>query len=154
MLFCGVNPGRWSGAVGHHFAHPGNRFWKVLQAAGFTPELLSPSDGARLVECGAGITNLVERTTARAADVAPGELRQGAARLEGKVRRWRPRVVAVLGLSAYRSAFGRPHAEVGEQPEGLGGAVLWALPNPSGLQAHYRLDDQVRLFERLRAGTR
>jgi len=150
VLFCGINPGRWSGAVGHHFAHPGNRFWKALHLAGFTDEVVSPREERSLLACGVGVTNLVARTTAAAADLNPEELRRGMAVLERKVRRFRPRVVAVLGLGAYRTAFGHPGAGVGCQPERLGPAALWVLPNPSGLQAHYQLDSLVEQFRRLR----
>jgi TDG/mug DNA glycosylase family protein len=151
VLFCGINPGRWSGAVGHHFAHPGNRFWKLLYAAGLTDEQLSPSDERRLLEVGLGVTNLVARTTASAAEVTTDELRRGAAQLARKADRWRPAVVAVLGLGAYRTAFGRPRASVGLQAEPLGPSALWVLPNPSGLQAHYRFEDMVEQLRALRA---
>lgn len=156
ILFCGINPGRWSGATGHHFAHPGNRFWKLLAAAGLTPELLSPADERRLLDFGLGVTNLVERTTTAAADLSRAELRAGAARLAEKVHRWQPAAVAVLGLGAYRTAFEHPRATVGEQPGSLGSAALWVLPNPSGLQGHYRFADMVALLERLEvaAGSR
>lgn len=153
VLFCGINPGRWSGAVGHHFAHPNNRFWRVLQLAGFTADLLGPAEERRLLASGLGITNLVARTTASAADVSADELRRGSDALERKVRRLRPRAVAFLGLGAYRTAFGRRHAEPGLQPERIGAAAVWVLPNPSGLQAHYQLDALVELFGALRLAT-
>lgn len=151
ILFCGINPGRWSGAVGHHFAHPGNRFWKLLFAAGLTAEQLVPEDERRLLDTGLGVTNLVNRTTTAAADLTPEQLREGAARLAETVRRWRPATVAVLGLGAYRTAFGHPHAAVGEQPDSIGDAAVWVLPNPSGLQGHYRFEDMVALLRQLRA---
>ena len=151
ILFCGINPGRWSGAVGHHFAHPGNRFWKLLFAAGLTPELLAPEDERRLLDFGLGVTNLVQRTTTAAADLSAEELREGAARLVETVRRWRPATVAVLGLGAYRTAFARPQAAVGEQPDPIGDAPAWVLPNPSGLQGHYRFEDMVALLHQVRA---
>jgi double-stranded uracil-DNA glycosylase len=151
VLFCGINPGRWSAAVGNHFAHPGNRFWKLLRAAELTPELLEPSEEQRLLGCGLGVTNLVARSTATAAELSGDELREGANRLEATARRWRPVVVAVLGLGAYRTAFSRPRATIGEQPERLGPSVLWVLANPSGLQGHYRFEDQVAELGRLRA---
>jgi double-stranded uracil-DNA glycosylase len=135
VLFCGINPGLYSGATGHHFARPGNRFWPTLQAAGFTERLVRPWEERRLLEYGLGITNLVARATATAAELGPDELRAGRATLERKVRRYRPRAVAVLGVGAYRSAFRRPKAEIGRQPESLGRALLWVLPNPSGLNA-------------------
>ncbi|MGH9083347.1 MAG: G/U mismatch-specific DNA glycosylase [Acidimicrobiales bacterium] len=149
VLFCGINPGRWSGAAGHHFAHPGNRFWKLLHAAGLTPEILGPAEERRLLDCGLGVTNLVARTTATAAELDPVELRAGAARLAVKVGRWRPAVVAVLGLGAFRTAFGRRGAAVGEQAEPLGSAALWVVANPSGLQGHYRFDDMAAELRRL-----
>jgi TDG/mug DNA glycosylase family protein len=150
VLFCGINPGRRSGAVGHHFAHPGNRFWKALHVAGFTDRQLDPAEERLLLSYGIGITNLVERTTAAAADLAPDELRKGALSLERKLRRIRPRSVAFLGMSAFRVAFGRPHAKAGPQPEPLGGAHVWVLPNPSGLQVAYGLDQMVDHLRALR----
>jgi double-stranded uracil-DNA glycosylase len=143
ILFCGINPGRWSGAVGHHFAHPGNRFWKAIHLAGLTDELVAPADERRLLDAGLGVTNLVARTTATAAELSPDEIRQGAASLRRTVSRYRPRAVAFLGIGAYRTAFTVPRASLGEQPEPLGGAVVWVLPNPSGLQAHYPLSALV-----------
>lgn len=148
VLFCGINPGRWSGAVGHHFAHPGNRFWKALHLAGFTDRQLDPAEGRLLLGYGIGITNLVDRTTAAAVDLTADELRKGAASLDRKVRRLRPRTVAFLGMGAFRVAFGRPRAAPGRQPESLGEAGVWVLPNPSGLQATYGL---VQMVDQLRA---
>jgi TDG/mug DNA glycosylase family protein len=153
VLFCGINPGLWSGAVGQHFARPGNRFWKVLHGAGFTDRVLRPSEQDELLGVGVGLTNLVERATATAAELAPDELRAGAGLLADKVTRYRPKAVAVVGLGAYRTAFGRPRAGVGRQVERLEGAELWALPNPSGLQAHYQLDDLVAAYAELRRAT-
>ncbi len=152
VLFCGINPGLYSGATGHHFARPGNRFWPTLQAAGFTERLVRPWEERRLLEYGLGITNLVARATATAAELEPDELRAGRATLERKVRRYRPRAVAVLGVGAYRSAFRRPKAEIGRQPESLGRALLWVLPNPSGLNANHQLADLARAFGVLRQG--
>ena len=155
VLFCGINPGLYSGATGHHFARPGNRFWKALHGAGFTREIVSPYDDATLLADGLGITNLVERTTATAAELTHEELRRGAERLERKVRRRRPAIVAILGVDAYRKAFDRPHATGGPQGEGIDGAALWVLPNPSGLNAHYQLPALVEEFSKLRrAATR
>lgn len=151
VLFCGINPGLYSGAVGHHFARPGNRFWKALHGAGFTDRLLSPFEEAELLSAGVGITNLVERATAGAGEVAAEELRQGATRLERKVCRYRPRAVAFLGLAAYRIAFGLSSAEPGPQPVGICRSDVWLLPNPSGLNAHYQLPDLVEAFRALRA---
>lgn len=150
VLFCGINPGLYSGAVGHHFARPGNRFWRTLHAAGFTDRVLTAFEEHRLLERGYGITNLVERATATAAELSADELAEGARRLDAKVRRYRPGAVAVLGISAYRTAFGRPHAVLGRQAEPIGEALAWVLPNPSGLNAHYQLDDLARTFRELR----
>jgi double-stranded uracil-DNA glycosylase len=150
VLFSGINPGLYSGAVGHHFARPGNRFWKALHGAGFTPEVLSPFDEQRLLEVGVGVTNLVDRATANADEVTPDELREGGRRLERKVRRLRPRAVAFLGVTAYRVAFGRPRAVIGGQPERMGEARIWVLPNPSGRTAAYQLPALVEAFRDLR----
>lgn len=154
VLFCGINPGRWSGAIGHHFAHPGNRFWKALHLSGFTSRQLEPSEERRLLDDGLGITNLVERTTAAAAELDPSELRAGAAALEENVRRFHPKAVAFLGMGAFRVAFGRPRASAGRQPEDLAGAEVWVLPNPSGLQAAYGLDAVVGQLRALHASVR
>ncbi len=137
VLFCGINPGLYSGHTGHHFARPGNRFWPTLYAAGFTPRLFRPQEERDLLPLGYGITNLVTRATASAAELTPAELLEGGRVLAAKVREYGPRVVAVLGVTAYRDAFGQRNAVLGEQPERLGGARLWILPNPSGLNAHY-----------------
>ncbi len=150
MLFCGINPGLYSGATGLHFARPGNRFWRTLQAAGFTDRLVRPWDERSLLEDGIGITNLVARATATAAELGVEELQAGRRTLEHKVRRYRPRAVAVLGIGAYRSAFSRPRAGIGRQPELLGGAPLWVLPNPSGLNANHQLPDLARAYGALR----
>jgi len=139
VLFCGINPGLWSAAAGHHFARPGNRFWKALHLGGLTPRQLAPDEEDELLALGLGITNLVERATAGAADLRPEELRAGGQRLAAKAAAARPRMVAVLGVGAYRTAFARPKAAVGPQPEPIGGAAAWLLPNPSGLNAHYQL---------------
>ena len=146
VLFVGINPGLYSGAVGHHFARPGNRFWRVLHAAGITDRVLSPFEERELLDVGAGVTNLVDRATATADMVADDELRAGARRLERTVGTWRPGTVAFLGLGAYRTGFGRPRAAVGRQDETIAGAPIWLLPNPSGLNAHYQLPDLARLF--------
>lgn len=150
VLFCGINPSLYSAAVGHHFARPGNRFWPTLYAAGFTDRLFSAFEDSQLVERGYGITNVVERATASAAELSPEEYVEGGQRLEAKVRRYNPKVVAVLGVGAYRAAFGKKDALVGRQDERLGGALVWVLPNPSGLNAHYRLDDLARVYKELR----
>jgi TDG/mug DNA glycosylase family protein len=150
VLFCGINPGLYSGALGHHFARPGNRFWPVLYEAGFTDRLLSPFEERELLPRGYGITNLVERATAVADELTPEELVAGRRHLEDRVHLYRPRIVAVLGIGAYRTAFARRKAVVGEQDEPVGDSLLWVLPNPSGLNAHYQLDDLVQLFTHLR----
>lgn len=150
VLFCGINPSLYSAAVGHHFARPGNRFWPALHAAGFTDRLFSAFEDYLLPARGYGITNVVERATASAAELLQEEYVEGGRRLEAKVRRYGPRVVAVLGVSAYRAAFGRRDAAVGKQDEELGGASVWVLPNPSGLNAHYRLGDLARAYRELR----
>jgi double-stranded uracil-DNA glycosylase len=150
VLFCGINPGLYSGATGHHFARPGNRFWGALRDARFTPRQLQPWQERELRRYGLGVTNLVRRTTATAAEIEPEELRAGRKRLERVVRRYRPRVVAVVGIGAYRVAFDRPHATHGPQTERLAGARVWVLPNPSGLNANYQVRDFARLFRALR----
>jgi len=151
VLFCGINPGLYSGAVGHHFSRPGNRFWPALEASAFTPRRLTSFEEHELLASGLGITNLVERATARADALSLDELRAGGRRLDGKVRRSRPRYIAFLGLTAYRTAFTRPAAVVGRQPEAIGDTGIWLLPNPSGLNAHYQVPDLARVFGELRA---
>jgi TDG/mug DNA glycosylase family protein len=150
MLFCGINPSLYSAAVGHHFARPGNRFWPALHAAGFTDRRLSPFEDRSLLTYGYGLTNLVRRATAAADELTADELAAGARALVRKVRRFRPRAVAFLGVTAYRAAFGRPRAVLGRQPEMIAGAAAWVLPNPSGLNAHYQLRDLARVYAELR----
>ena len=150
VLFVSINPGLYSGAVGKHFARPGNRFWKTLHRSGFTHRELSPFEQARLLDHGIGITNLVARTTASAAELTPDELTEGGRALARKVKRYRPRVVAVLGIGAYRTAFERPRATMGAQPETIESARVWVLPNPSGLNANYQLPELADWFRRLR----
>ena len=150
VLFCGINPGLYSAATGHHFARPGNRFWPALHEAGFTPRRLYPWEEAELLTYRCGITNLVARGTATAAELSADELRSGRKRLERIVRKYRPRAVAVVGIGAYRTAFDRPRANPGRQPEDLAGAALWVLPNTSGLNANHRPADFVRAFSELR----
>jgi TDG/mug DNA glycosylase family protein len=151
VLFCGINPGLYSGATGHHFARPGNRFWPALYRAGFSDRLLPAWEEHRLLERGYGITNLVARATATADALTREELMAGRGRLERRARSSGAAWVAVLGVGAYRTAFGRPRAAVGRQAESLAGAGLWILPNPSGLNAHYQLPDLVREFAALHA---
>jgi TDG/mug DNA glycosylase family protein len=150
VLFCGINPSLWSGATGHHFARPGNRFWPTLQLAGFTSRRLRPDETDQLLAQGLGVTNLVNRATATAAELTREELRAGATRLRATARRYRPRSVAVVGIDAYRKAFDAPTATPGRQPDRLEGALLWVLPNPSGLNAHYQLDALASAFRELR----
>jgi double-stranded uracil-DNA glycosylase len=150
VLFCGINPGLYSGATGHHFARPGNRFWPALHRSGFTPTLLSPWEEQSLLKLGIGITNLVARATAAASDLTDAELRAGRRRLERKVRRYTPRWVAVVGIGAYRTAFDRPRAVIGPQPERLDRSQLWVLPNPSGLNANHQIAELTQAFEALR----
>lgn len=150
VLFCGINPSLYTAAVGHHFARPGNRFWPALHAAGFTDRLLAPEEERELLARGCGITNIVDRATANAAQLATADFRRGGRRLAAKVRQYRPRCVAVLGIGAYRSAFERPRAILGPQTDSLAGARLWVLPNPSGANAHHRPADFARLFRELR----
>ncbi len=152
VLFCGINPGLYSGATGHHFAKPGNRFWPTLHLSGFTPQQLRPDEQELLTTYGLGITNIVARTTARADELSSAELLAGAKRLEGLVARYRPGTVAVVGVTAYRTAFARPRATVGPQDELLAGSRLWVLPNTSGLNAHYQLPALAAEFARLRSG--
>jgi double-stranded uracil-DNA glycosylase len=154
VVFVGINPGLYTAAVGHHFARPGNRFWKALHRGGFTPRVLDPSEDRTLPAIGVGITNLVDRATAAASELSPGELRDGATTLERKIRRLRPGAVAILGVTAYRLGFGRPGASLGRQPHVLAEVALWVLPNPSGLNAHHQLDDLSARFRELRAATR
>jgi double-stranded uracil-DNA glycosylase len=152
VLFCGINPGLYSAATGHHFARPGNRFWPTLYGAGFTERLLDSSEERLLLDAGCGITNLVRRATATAEALSKDELTAGRLELDRKVEQYSPRYLAVLGIGAYRTAFGRRGSTVGEQPEQQPRSTrLWVLPNPSGLNAHYQLPELVRLFSELRA---
>jgi TDG/mug DNA glycosylase family protein len=149
VLFCGINPGLYSAATGNHFARPGNRFWPALHAGGFTPRRFWPWEKDLLLQSGYGLTNLVARATASADELAPDELVQGRKRLERKVRRYRPRIVAFLGMGAYRHAFGAPKAALGEQPERFEGARVWVLPSPSGLNASYQMGALVAALQEL-----
>lgn len=150
VLFCGINPGLYTAAVGHHFARPGNRFWPALYAAGFTDRLVSPFDERELLKSGYGITNVVMRTTATADELSRAELQEGGEQLAAKVRRYRPRVLAILGLGAFRTAFEKPKAVIGRQEGMIGETVIWVLPNPSGLNAHYQAKQLGSLFSELR----
>ncbi|HYH33055.1 MAG TPA: G/U mismatch-specific DNA glycosylase [Pseudonocardia sp.] len=150
VLFCGINPGLVSAATGHHFARPGNRFWPALHGAGFTPRQLRPAEQGELGGLGLGITNMAPRATARADELTPAELVAGAVRLRELVAEHRPVWLAVVGVTAYRTAFGVPRAVVGPQDERLGTTGVWVLPNPSGLNAHWQLPAMVAEFGRLR----
>jgi double-stranded uracil-DNA glycosylase len=162
VLFCGINPGLYSAATGWHFARPGNRFWPALHLSGFTPRQLAPSEQDLLPGFGLGITNLAPRATAQASELTGAELREGSARLAALAAACRPRFIAIAGVTAYRTAFGRPRATFGPQPDTLGTARLWVLPNPSGLNAHWSLPAigeaftslkvQLHDHERARAG--
>jgi double-stranded uracil-DNA glycosylase len=150
VLFCGINPGLYTAAIGHHFGRPGNRFWPTLFAAGFTPRLLSPFDEHELLPLGYGITNVVDRATAAADELTSEDYLQGGKRLVAKVRRYEPEVLAILGVGAYRVAFGRKTATVGKQAERIGTTELWVLPNPSGLNAHFQKPEMAKVFRALR----
>jgi TDG/mug DNA glycosylase family protein len=150
VLFTGINPGLYTAAIGHHFGRPGNRFWPALFGSGFTDRLLSPFEEQELLAFGLGITNLVNRATVAADELSPMELAAGGRELESKVQQYGPRSVAVLGIGAFRSAFNHAKAALGLQPDTIAGALLWVLPNPSGLNAHYRAEDFARLFRELR----
>src|SRR5438477_11773692 len=150
VLFCGINPGLYTAAVGHHFARPGNRFWPALYKSGFTDRLVSPFEERELLKSGIGISNVVPHATASAADLTRDDFIKGGRMLAAKVRRYKPRIVAILGVGAYRQAFAKPKAVIGEQDEQIHAARVWVLPNPSGLNANYQLSELVRLFAELR----
>jgi TDG/mug DNA glycosylase family protein len=150
VLFCGINPGLYTAAVQQHFGRPGNRFWPTIYRAGFTPSLFHPSEQHELLQHGCGITNVVARATTAAAELTPADLVEGARILDAKVRRYRPRVLAIVGIGAYRTGFVRPKAKMGLQEETIGDARIWILPNPSGLNANYQADDLASLFRELR----
>ena len=151
VLFCGINPGLYSAAVGHNFARPGNRFWRALFGANFTDRLLAPGEEEMLLQYDCGITNIVERATAAADELQAKELRAGAKELVKKVSYYEPHYLAVVGITAFRIAFAAPKAKIGLQKDTIGKSIVWVLPNPSGLNAHYQLPDLVRCFQELRA---
>jgi TDG/mug DNA glycosylase family protein len=153
VLFCGINPGLWSGAVGKHFARPGNRFWPALHASGFTPELFTPERQDELLDLGLGISNVVGRTTARADELSAEEYREGARVLTEKASKYRPAWIAVVGITAYRTAFGYPKAQIGPQDARIAESRVWALPNPSGLNAHWSAAALAEEFGRFREVT-
>lgn len=150
VLFCGINPSLYSAAVQHHFARPGNRFWPSLYGGGFTPRLYSPWEDKELVHLGLGLTNVVSRATAMASELTAEELAAGGKVLARKLKRYQPRVLAVLGVTAYRAAFARPAATFGRQPDMIHTTVVWVLPNPSGLNAHYTPKALAALFAQMR----
>jgi TDG/mug DNA glycosylase family protein len=154
VLFCGINPGLYTAAVQQHFGRPGNRFWPTIYRAGFTPRLFHPSEQRELLKHGCGITNVVARATTAAAELTPAELVEGAQILNAKVRRYGPRVLAIVGIGAYRTGFARPKAMMGLQEETIGEARIWILPNPSGLNANYQADSLAALFQELREWVR
>ncbi|MEU9857123.1 G/U mismatch-specific DNA glycosylase [Streptomyces sp. NPDC047974] len=150
VLFCGINPGLMTAATGHHFARPGNRFWPVLHLSGFTPRLLRPDEQDELLSYGLGITNVAARPTARADELSREEYVEGGRILTGKVLRLKPRWLAVVGVTAYRTAFGEPKAAIGPQERTIGTTRIWALPNPSGLNAHWTAATMAEEYARLR----
>ena len=145
VLFCGINPSLYSVAIGHHFGRPGNRFWKALYKAGFTPRLYDPSEDASLIALGYGITNMAPRATARADELSKAEIKAGRKLLLDKIQTYRPKCLAFLGITAYRIAFARPKAKIGPQPD-WENTQIWALPNPSGLNAHYQVNDLAEVY--------
>ena len=154
VLFAGINPGLYTAAIQHHFGRPGNRFWPTLHAAGFTPRVLSPFEEDELIALGYGITNVVARATAAADELEPHELLTGGKKLVAKLKKYRPKVLAILGVGAYRAAFDRRKAQVGPQDETIGETRLWVLPNPSGLNAHYQAARLAEVFSELRRRVR
>ncbi|MEU1629319.1 G/U mismatch-specific DNA glycosylase [Streptomyces sp. NPDC020096] len=151
VLFCGINPGLLTAHTGHHFARPGNRFWPALHASGFTPRQLAPAEQQELLGYGLGITNVAPRATARADELSDEELREGGQALVATVHRYQPRWLAVAGITAYRTAFGERTAKIGPQERVIGSTRIWALPNPSGLNAHWSPRTIAEEFARLRA---
>jgi double-stranded uracil-DNA glycosylase len=150
VLFVGINPGLYSGATGRHFARPGNRFWPALHLAGITPRLLQPWEEEEFLALGYGITALVRRATATAQELKPHEYREGAQQLDELVRVYSPKLVCFLGIGAYRTGFNRPKAQLGLQEETIAGVPIWVLPNPSGLNAHFQLEDFARMMAEVR----
>jgi TDG/mug DNA glycosylase family protein len=150
VLFAGINPGLYTAAIGHHFGRPGNRFWPTLHQAGFTPRLLSPFEERELLALGYGITNVVDHATAAADELTAEDYLAGGKRLMTKVELYKPKVLAILGVGAYRAAFGRKKAKVGKQDEPIGETEVWVLPNPSGLNAHFQKPEMANVFRELR----
>lgn len=154
VVFCGINPSLYSVAVGHHFGRPGNRFWPAIAGAGFTPRSFGPWEDQNLPEVGCGLTNIVARATARADELAAEELTAGGKKLRQKCRKFRPRILAVLGVTAYRAAFAAPKTQLGLQDLQLGETRVWVLPNPSGLNAHYQLPDLIDAYAEIHSALR
>lgn len=154
VLFCGINPGLYTAAIGCHFGRPGNRFWPTIHRAGFTPRLFAPGEQRELLKLGYGITNMVARATAAADELTDDELREGAKALEKKIKKYKPRYLAVVGIGAYRTAFNRPKAKMGLQDETIGETKIWVLPNPSGLNANYQAAELTELFRELATASR
>jgi len=150
VLFCGINPGLYSAATGHHFARPGNRFWPTLYRSGFTPRLFTAAEEHQLLPLGYGITNFVSRATAAAAELGANELVLGAQALDEKLKTYEPEILAVLGITAYRTAYNFPKAKLGRQPHKIGRTQVWVLPNPSGLNAHFPPVALAEVFSRFR----
>lgn len=150
VLLVGINPGLYSGVTGYHFARPGNRFWPALHLAGITPRQFHPSEEQKLLALGYGITAMVRRATATAQELNPEEYREGARHLEEKVGIYRPKLVCFLGIGAYRTGFGRPKAQLGLQEGTIAGVPVWVAPNPSGLNAHFTVEDFGRLLAEVR----
>lgn len=146
VLFCGINPGLYTAAVGYHYGRPGNRFWKALYLSGFTPRLFKPSDCFDALKFGFGLTNVVPRATKSEAELTKQEFIEGGKMLMEKVKKYKPKWLAVVGIGAYRLAFNKPGAGVGEQEEKIGGTGIWVLPSPSGLNANYNLENLAELF--------
>ncbi|GGI08304.1 mismatch-specific DNA-glycosylase [Egicoccus halophilus] len=155
LVFVGINPGLWTAATQTHFAHPGNRFYPALHRAGITDRVLDRVEGLddadrrQLTDRGIAITNVVPRATAAASELTRAELREGGEALVSRLEAWAPKVVAIAGVTAYRSAFGRPKAQMGRQPEPLAGAELWVVPNPSGLNAHETIDSLAAWYRQV-----
>ncbi len=150
ILFCGINPGLYTAAIGHNFGRSGNRFWPSLFEAGFTPEILSPFDEKKLLNYGLGITNFVARATAKADEIQKEEFIEGGEILKEKIKKYKPKILAVLGIGAYRIAFDKSKAKVGLQEENIGETKIWVLPNPSGLNAGYNFEKIVETLRELK----
>jgi double-stranded uracil-DNA glycosylase len=150
VVFCGINPGLRSAMLGHHFAGRGNRFWKAIYLAGFTREQIIPEKGEIILAHGCGLTSAVERPTSRADELTRDEFERAASGLSAKIARYAPGYVAFLGKPAFSAIFGRKSVSWGEQDDLLGGSKTWVLPNPSGLNRSFRLDQLVRAYTELR----